>query len=204
MCAFIEPLLQQGRRVIAIDGDAHGDSPGWRTNPIQFADRLLDAANEIGPLESVIAHSFGAGTSTIAIAKGLRTEKMVYIAGPADYRQVMENARGILNLPPRAFDHMIRHLEKELGVPSSAMNITPVIEKLTIPCLVMHSRDDKDVAHTEGEKIARAWPGATMKSFDNLGHLQILWNDESVSAGVEFVTQNETAVEIAVPTQSAV
>lgn len=195
MCAFIEPLLSHGRHVIAIDGDAHGNSPGWRTNPIQFADRLFDAAHEIGPLESLIAHSFGAGTSSIAIARGLQTEKMVFIAGPADYRQVMENARGILNIPARAFDHMIRHAEKQLGVPSSAMDITRIIEKLTIPCLVMHSRDDNDVAHSEGEKIARAWPGATMKSFDNLGHMRILWHDKSVKAGVDFVTQNQTMVE---------
>ncbi len=95
-------------------------------------------------------------------------------------------------------------VEKELGVPSSAMDITRIIEKLTIPCLVMHSRDDNDVAYSEGERIARAWPGATMMSFDNLGHLPILWNDKSVSAGVDFVTRSESTVEHAVPTRFAV
>ena len=91
MGALVAPLLRRNRFVIGIDGDAHGDSPGSRTNPIAFAAKLLAASQELGPLDAVIGHSFGAAAIVIAISIGMQVTKMVYIAGPSDYRNVLEN-----------------------------------------------------------------------------------------------------------------
>ncbi len=190
MCAFIDPLLQQGRRVIAIDGDAHGDSPGRRTNPVRFAELILAAGKELGSLDAIIAHSFGAATSSIAIINGLQVSKMVFIAGPATYQQVLDNVGRTLNIPPKAFRSFVKRVEHELGRKIEEMDIGKFVQHANSSALVLHSLDDDEVPYTEGVKIAEAWPNARMVTFENLGHLRILWDPKSVNAAVDFVTGN--------------
>ena len=200
MGAFVTPLLEQGRRVIAIDGDAHGDSPGTRTNPVAFAAKLTAVGDELGPLEAVIAHSFGAATTTIAISDGLRVEKMVYIAGPAEYRQVLETVgRRLFQLPPKAFDHYVDRIEAELQGRLDDINIPEIVCKLTVPALIMHAMNDDEVPFGEGQKVANAWPGSEMASFKDLGHTRILWAPPSVNRCVEFIVTpaSQPAVPIA-------
>jgi pimeloyl-ACP methyl ester carboxylesterase len=191
MVAFVAPLLERGRRMIAIDGDAHGDSPGTRTNPIAFAAKLNATGQELGGLEAIVAHSFGAAASTIAISNGMDVAKMVYIADPAAYQQVLANVgRRLLKLPPRAFHDYIKRIEFELQAHLEDMNVAKIIRDFTIPALVLHSIDDREVPHTEGHKVADAWPGSQMVTFDDLGHTRILWDPISVNQCIAFISHD--------------
>ena len=80
MGAFAAPLVEKNYRVIALDGPAHGDSAGEMTNPGDFANCLLQAQKEFGKIKAVIAHSFGGGSSVLAVSRGLRLEKLVLVA----------------------------------------------------------------------------------------------------------------------------
>jgi pimeloyl-ACP methyl ester carboxylesterase len=189
MGAYIQPLLDRQRRVIAIDGDAHGDSPGRKTNPIQFAEVLQTAVAELGSIEAIIAHSFGAATSAIAISNGMRIGKLVYIAGPARYEQVLKTVgQRMFQLPARAYQSFVRSVEREIGMLADDMDIARLVENFAIPGLVMHSRDDAEVDFQEGQRVAEAWPGATMVSFADLGHTRILWDPRSVQPCIDFVS----------------
>src|SRR6478672_7473873 len=72
---FIAPLNAAGYQVIALDGPAHGKSPGEQTNPVDFAHGLLGAGQELGPLAGVIAHSMGAASTALALRQGLDAER---------------------------------------------------------------------------------------------------------------------------------
>lgn len=66
-------------------------------------------------LDAIIAHCFGAATSSIAIINGLQVSIMVYIAGPATDQQVLDNVGRTLNIPPKAFHSFVQRVEHELG-----------------------------------------------------------------------------------------
>lgn len=188
--AFVKPLLEKGFRVIAVDGPAHGESPGTQTNPVHFAQGLLAAAAEIGPLHAIIAHSFGAAASTIAIMQGLQTNKLVYAGGPATYAEVLNRVgRGLFDLPPKAFEQFVKLVEKRVGLSVDEMDVTQIAEQMDIPALIIHALNDVEIPYAEGEKVADAWPNARLIAFSDLGHRKILWDPASVSAAVAFIEE---------------
>ena len=69
--SFVPALEAAGYRAVVIDGPAHGESDGRRTNLLEFAEAVLHVGEEVGPLAGVVAHSFGGASTAIAMSRGL-------------------------------------------------------------------------------------------------------------------------------------
>jgi hypothetical protein len=54
------------------------------------------------------------------------------------------------------------------------VDLAAIAARLRTPALVLHDRDDAEVALADGEAIARAWPGARLVATEGLGHRRIL------------------------------
>ncbi|HSF38925.1 MAG TPA: alpha/beta fold hydrolase, partial [Thermoanaerobaculia bacterium] len=65
--AFVQPLVDAGHRVVAFDLPAHGRTPGRRLNGFDGRDAVLRMGEAVGPFQAVIAHSFGAVCTTLAL-----------------------------------------------------------------------------------------------------------------------------------------
>ena len=52
--SLITALVDAGYSVVALDGPAHGRSPGSEANVVLFARAMLEAAAELPPLQAVI------------------------------------------------------------------------------------------------------------------------------------------------------
>ena len=61
------------------------------------------------------------------------------------------------------------------------------VNGLSIPVLVVHDKDDREVPWEEGESIAQNWPGAEFFSTETLGHRRILRNTEVIAKSVTFL-----------------
>jgi len=81
--SLITALVDAGYSVVALDGPAHGRSPGREANVVLFARALLEAAAELPPLQAVIGHSMGGARAMLAVQMGLRPETLVRIGPPA-------------------------------------------------------------------------------------------------------------------------
>jgi len=114
---------------------------------------------------------------------------MVYVAGPAAYRDVLDSAIEILQLNRAAIPYFIKQVEQELGLSADRMDVSGIVRNLSIPCLVMHAINDAEVPFSAGQSIADAWPNAKIIPFEDLGHMRILWDPSSVQAAVDFVCQ---------------
>lgn len=185
--AFVAPLAEAGLRVIALDGPAHGDSPGERTNAVLFAEALLAVDREIGPFAAVVAHSFGAATSTLAFTRGLRASRMVAIASPSALSKVVRRFHEMIGLPERARRRFHDLLKRRAGVSVEELDIARLSSRLTIPALIFHDPDDAEVPFTEGRAIAAAWPGARLRVVPGAGHRRILRTPEVIAETVDFV-----------------
>jgi pimeloyl-ACP methyl ester carboxylesterase len=96
---FINPLLAAGYRVLAFDAPAHGSTEGVQTNGFELAQAITAVADyysakflqpiasgaseaiagDAGTIEGIIAHSLGATSTTLALSRGLKTNKVVYL-----------------------------------------------------------------------------------------------------------------------------
>ena len=72
---FVEPLVQRGLRVIALDGPAHGASPGTEAGPYHFARALCAVQADVGPFRAAVGHSMGGASITLALHDGLVHQK---------------------------------------------------------------------------------------------------------------------------------
>jgi pimeloyl-ACP methyl ester carboxylesterase len=185
---FVAPLTASGYQVIALDGPAHGDSPGEMTNPVDFSRALVAVGAELGPLAGVIAHSMGAASTALALRQGLAAEKIVLISGPSAIAGVMRRFAQFAQLPERVAKRFYQLVEEYVGIPAETLEISQVATDLRVPALIIHDADDADVPFADGEAVAASWPASRFYVTHGLGHRRILLDPGVIAMAVSFVT----------------
>jgi len=74
--AYVDALTEAGFRAVAVDAPGHGDSPGDHCHALEYGLRLIEVGRQVGPLAGIVAHSFGAGATAIALGRGLRADRI--------------------------------------------------------------------------------------------------------------------------------
>lgn len=173
--AFAEPLVAAGHRVVAFDLPAHGRTPGRRTNALVASEAVLRVGEELGPLRGVIAHSFGALCTTLALRDGLDAGRVAYVAPAASAIQAVRGFSRQLGLSWPAEWGLRGEMERRFGPAVwprfSARVCAP---SLNVPALILHDLDDAEVPYREGQLLAHSWPGARLVTTAGLGHRRIL------------------------------
>jgi pimeloyl-ACP methyl ester carboxylesterase len=186
--AMVDPLVAAGYRVVALDGPAHGDSPGTTTTGPEFADAMVATREAVGPLAAIVAHSFGGFASLLAISRGLQADRLVTIAAPSSVPEILDDFVRLIGLPPRALPSMVQALEHRVRARMASFEITAFAPAVRVPVLVAHDTDDREVAYSHAERLAGAL-GARLLTTSGLGHRRVLFAPEVVSAVVEFVEE---------------
>jgi pimeloyl-ACP methyl ester carboxylesterase len=149
----ITALVDAGYTVVALDGPAHGRSPGREANVVLFARAMLEAAAELPPLQAVIGHSMGGASAMLAVQLGLRTETLVSIAAPARILGVLRGFAAMSGCRRRARSAFIRQRKTSACAPPRWMSHY----QLDMPGLIVHAEDDKFVSVKESQAIHEAW-----------------------------------------------
>ena len=176
-------LVAAGFRVIGYDHPAHGDSPGRRTSLIEVSATLLEVTAQTGPLYAAVGHSLGGAAIAVALSRGLSLARAVLIAPFSASPDFVARFAAMVNLPDAARDLMIRNIERRFQMRFEDLYIPSLVSRFTIPAMVIHDREDLDIPFSEGEAIARAWPGAEMVEAEGVGHHAIM-RDEEVAARI--------------------
>lgn len=193
--AMAPALVARGFSVLAIDGPGHGHSTGRIADPILFARALRQVADAVGPLHAVIGHSMGGGASIIALAEGLEAQRLVTIAAPASLFEVLHRFADAMHMPPRAARHFVAAVRRHTRAPAHLAELTRLGRAMAVPSLIMHARDDREVPFSDAERLAAAWPNATLLPVEGLGHRRILRDERVISRAVEFIAGDAAATE---------
>ena len=170
--ALITALVDAGYTVVALDGPAHGRSPGREANVVLFARAMLAAAAERPPLQAVLGHSMGGASAMLAVQLGLRTETLVSIAAPARILGVLRGFARYVRLPPKARSAFIRQVEKDVGMRAAALDVAHY--QLDMPGLIVHAEDDSFVSVKESQLIHEAWFDSRLLRLEEGGHQRVL------------------------------
>ncbi|MCP8466587.1 alpha/beta fold hydrolase [Pseudomonas sp. ZM23] len=185
--ALIENLVGAGYGVVALDGPAHGRSPGLEADPVLFARALLEAAAELPPLRAVIGHSMGGASALLATQMGLRTDALVTISAPAKVISVLRRFADFVGLPPEARSRFIRRVERQAGMPVKQLDVARY--QLSIPGLVVHADDDPKVPVSEAQAIHTSWANSRLLRLPAGGHHRLL-SDSALSEAVLELLEN--------------
>jgi len=189
--AFVEPLVEQGFRVVAFDGPGHGRSVGRSSSLPELTAAIAAMARQFAPVESVIAHSLGATATLWALARGeLATERVVLLAPPARLQVILRRFSEMTGFSPDVVARMQRRIEARFGFRWSTAEPVRVAPGLGIPALVIHDRDDREIPVTEGRDLAEAWPGARFVATEGLGHLRLLRAPQVIASAVGFLSSD--------------
>jgi pimeloyl-ACP methyl ester carboxylesterase len=197
MGAFAQPLADAGYRAVTFDGPAHGASTGKLSSLPQFAAAIQTIAGRVGSLHGIVTHSFGSPATAWAMQQGLQTDRLVFIAPPADLDEYVDYFCDLLGFSSTARQHMIDRLEDNFNLRWDEARVAALVPQDRTELLVIHDREDQDSAFINGHRVVAAWPGSQLHPTSGLGHRRILRNQAVVSRVVAFLS--ETSVEIVDP-----
>jgi pimeloyl-ACP methyl ester carboxylesterase len=178
---LIERLQLEGRAVVALDLPGHGFSRAEAGGFEETGAAVKAVGEALGPVDAVVAHSFGCAATVLALKAGLPATKAVLIAG---------------NLPRRRswHDRLLRHgvpeavVERVKALSGPMYDIEADLPTMTAEALYCHSLDDEQCAVEDTEAMAALWPGARLALTDGLGHRLIAQDAAMVERIATFVS----------------
>lgn len=187
MASFIQPLLDAGHEVIAIDAPAHGMSLGKHSHPMKFVEAIFAAENAFGPFAAVIGHSMGAGSAIYSVAEGLQTDKLISISAPASFKRASARFAQFIGLNQHTQNRFLRHVEHNVGLSFDAIDLVRKAQDITIPTLIIHDQDDKEIPSADAKELLRVMPNSRFYETKHLGHRKIMRNSLVVDATASFI-----------------
>lgn len=172
MRGFVRPLAAAGFRVVAFDAPAHGRSGGRQTNVVDYSGALQTIIHELGPVEAVIAHSFGAATALFTLSQQphLGVKRVVSIGAPSRLKEMVTIWNAYVGMPEMAAEQMRQQLVDRVGIPLETLAVETAVAHLALPGLIIHDRQDSVVSYVNAKAIARNWQTATLLTTEGLDH----------------------------------
>jgi pimeloyl-ACP methyl ester carboxylesterase len=185
-------LVERGFRVVAIDARGHGASAGERTHALEYAAAIRELGRSYGEFAAIIAHSFGALATFIAVRSGARTERIVTIAGVHDFDMVVDTFSTGIGLGRVATSGLRKRITR-WALPLRVDVWRDVVAELdptdtATSVLVVHDTDDAEVPYGQAVQIAEAHTGSVaLELTTGLGHNRILSDPAVIQTVASFV-----------------
>ncbi len=199
MKSLIEAYRDAGFRVMSLDLPGHGGSAGRRLN-LASAVRAAHVAGEwFGPFAAVIGHSFGGSVAVNAVAGSitgvppLAASKLVLIAAPSSMPVLFQDFGRYLNLGPRTQSALAEEVRRIAGRPLDEFVGSRQLVETTVPTLVIHAPDDREVPAGHAEIFAQAGEHVRLHWAPGLGHRRILSDPGIVREALGFVARQTAA-----------
>ena len=186
--SFVAPLVAAGHTVIAFDAPGHGATAERLSSLPQFIFSIEEAYRRYGRFAAIVAHSMGGASTTLAMARGVRADRVVFIAPAADPAGYVRYFAALLGLPDAVRQGMEDRIVRRFGMRWSEYDVAKAARSLSVPLLIFHDADDGEVPVSSGEAIAAAWPGSRLVKTEGLGHKRIVHDADVVAGTVAFLT----------------
>lgn len=193
LCHLVQPLTAAGFSVVAFDAPAHGLSDGKQTSLAEMQALLRELEQVHGPLQGVVAHSFGALACVYGLAHGLQVKRAVLISMPSRFAWLIEQYAARLQMSAAVTAAVKKRVQRRFAAfgdsfEAVAQHFSPVnyVQRIQARVLMLHDTDDKQVPFSESAELAAVWPQAVFVASQGLGHQRILQDAALIQRMVEF------------------
>ena len=185
---FVAPLVAAGYRVVAFDAPGHGASHGHHTDIYAYTGAIDAVAERYGPLEGLIAHSYGAVCAAMSLRVGLIVRRAVFVAAPARYQDLVERYLQGMRFHPAVQEAFRHRLFRAYGRDAwQRFSVIENVARVHTRGLVIHDRNDRIAPPDQAEAIAAAWPRAHVHWTEGLGHFRILADPAVNQVAADFI-----------------
>ena len=177
---LIPSLVKAGYRVAVFDAPAHGFNPERTTHILEFAQSLLAIEQQIAPIHTVVAHSFGAMATLTAKYYGLAVENMVFIAPGLDVVEIFDSYRNSMNLNQSLVDQFREKVGRKIAeithidMPWAFFQPANLMKYSSESGLLVFDHDDEEVSLAQFRKTASEWNQCDIHETHGLGHFRLL------------------------------
>ncbi|PZO31026.1 MAG: alpha/beta hydrolase [Flavobacteriaceae bacterium] len=183
-----DEMIANGYMTISFDAPAHGKSEGRTTIMTEFITSILEIEKQFGPFEFAIGHSLGGMSILNAIKQNLNVKKAVIIGSGDIIQDIIDDFIQKLQLKPRIGLLMKNHFERNFGEPMENYAASFSAKSVTIPVLIIHDKDDDDVALKAAHNIHKHLKNSTIMITEGLGHRKILGDTKVIESIKEFIS----------------
>lgn len=190
---FIPVLVNAGYQLAVFDAPSHGSNPGKRSDLVEFSDALVSIQQQIGPVDTVIAHSLGAMATLVATHRGLDINHMVLLAPHLDVGAMFESYTTLLNLNKyltRRFHQVVgEQMADVMDHPDPWKMLTPaaLLQEEAVPGLLVYDSADEEVSQQLFFDIGQQWKRATVIRSQGLGHNGLLKDTGIINRVLDYL-----------------
>lgn len=188
--AFVAPLVDAGYRVVGVDLPGHGASEGGQADGFEISSAIRGVADALGGVSAVVAHSMGATTTFFAASEGMPVDALVLLAPSPRLDHALKTFSQLLRLPPNATKGLKDTIDRRYGADVwIRLSGDTMALKVRVPGLIVHDRDDPQVALSDAEALHAAWRGSRLMTTEELGHGRILRDPKVIEAVTAFLAE---------------
>ncbi len=188
---FVNPMVEQGYRVVAYDAIGHGDSTGKGNTISTNAKTIAAIIHHYGGIYGAIGHSFGCSSTVYALQfvdTKLHIEKMVFLAVPHRTKRIIEGFFGYIQAPEPVKQAFYQKLEDIYGRSVDAVDVALAYGQVNIgPLLLIHDSQDDVTSIEAAERVVENWQNAKLLVTEGYGHFRIAKNPDVIKRIVDFV-----------------
>lgn len=190
---FVPALTKSGYSVYAFDGPAHGAHKAVKTNMIDFGKAILSVMDQLKVVDTIIAHSFGGSSTIYALSRhqnDIELNNLIVVASPTKINNVIKRFTDYLNISDEIEGLMMDHIMKTTNTEMHDFDLANYANEANINrVLIMHDEHDIVVPIEDAFHLTDNWPKAQLKTFKNLGHNEILWNENAHNEVLNFLVK---------------
>jgi pimeloyl-ACP methyl ester carboxylesterase len=203
MRVLIEALRAAGYRVVSLDLPGHGQSSGRRLTLVSAVEALHVVGQWFGPFAAIVGHSFGGSVAVNAVAGSIRgvppldTDRLVLISAPSSMPALFQAFGKHLNLGKRTYRALAGRVQTLAGQPLENYVGSRQLGSVTVPTLVIHAADDREVPVAHAEDHAAAGGHVRLEWANGLGHRRIVTDPGVAARAVAFLSDQSRQVRVA-------
>jgi pimeloyl-ACP methyl ester carboxylesterase len=174
---------------------AHGFSEGERGLTFETADALHAVAQRLGPVDSLVAHSFAGGASALATAEGLPISRLVLIAPPLwpPSASRFHRVAAHLGYPAEVGDRARAEYSATTTAERVGYDVRSQLAELVVRVLLVSGVDDERMAVDDARTLAPTLKHGSLYEVDGVDHRESARDPRVIARVVEFLTnQRET------------
>jgi pimeloyl-ACP methyl ester carboxylesterase len=122
-----------------------------------------------------------------AIKQNLNVKKAIIIGSGDIIQDVIDDFIQKLQLKPKIGLLLKNHFEKKYNEPMENYSASFSAKSVTIPVLIIHDKDDDDVAIKAAHNIHKHLKNSTLMITEGLGHRKILGDTKVIETIKEFI-----------------
>jgi len=179
-----QELAKHPFHVIVLSLPAHGKSKLTKTNMIHSSEMIKVLLDHYGLKNnfSMVTHSFGSGTSTIALREtGIKADLLLFLTTPDRMWDIFDNYRAMIKLGKKAYSYLLKEVEKLSPIKIDEFNISDLVQEVKYKKLILvHDKNDKILPWENALRMKEKNPKIELIETKGKGHYRLLWDPYTI------------------------